>query len=152
MKSSLGGQNESTTFLPGHAMLYTNRVPQNIPSAVIMCGFAIQFVGVVAAYQYVTDGSASAAFVWVPAGIGFLVTLAGVVMWCRRNATSLRKLAGWLLLFGGLTFCIAILGHALGVFFLVAVPALLLSAGVALAAAAATTLNKLRNHRHSHSA
>lgn len=54
-------------------------MPQNTASATITWAFAIQLLGVVAAYRYVTDDSLSAAFVWVPAGIGFVVTLTGVV-------------------------------------------------------------------------
>jgi hypothetical protein len=112
-------------------------VPQNKPSAIIAWGVAIQLLGVVAAYQYMRNGSGPAALIWVPSGIGCLVTLIGVVIWCRRNITKLRRLAGWLLLLGGLTFCIAALGHALGVFFLVAIPTLILGGGAALLAIAA---------------
>jgi hypothetical protein len=126
-------------------------VPHNNPSAIITWGVAIQLLGVLAAYQYVTNSSAPAALVWVPSGIGCLVTIIGVLIWCRRNTTKLRSLAGWLLLLGGLTFCIAALGHALGVFFLIAVPTLILSGGVALLAVAVAVLNKFRSHRHSHS-
>ena len=46
-----------------------------------------------------------------------------------------------------ITFCVAALGHALGVFFLIAIPTLLLSAGVALVAAAAAISNRIRGAR-----
>ncbi len=131
-------------------MAYTSQVPQDMPSAVITIGFIFQILGVVAAYQYVTSGSASAAFVWIPAGTGFGITLVGVVIWCRRNMNRLRSLAGWLFLIGGLTFCVAALGHAIGVFFLIAIPTLLLSAGVAVWAAGAAILKRASGHRHSH--
>jgi small neutral amino acid transporter SnatA (MarC family) len=58
---------------------------------------------------------------------GFLLSLVGLAMWCRRSSKTQRhKLSAILLIVGALTFCIALLGHVLGTFFAIAIPSLLL--------------------------
>ena len=118
------------------------------PGALIALGFASQFVGIVAGYQFVTGSAASAAFVWVPAGAGLLMTTAGLTMWFRRNDHRQRlTLAGILLLVGTLLFGVGALGHAFVVLFLVAIPTMLLGVGMGLWAMAIAIMARLRIRR-----
>src|SRR5438105_2218288 len=112
---------------------YNRRVSQEAAGTTIAAGVILSFLAVFNFYHYVTDG-ASAASVWIPAGIGLVVTLAGVVIWTLRDPASLQRPARWLLLLGAVTFCVGAVGHGFIVFFLIAIPALILSAGVALVA------------------
>src|ERR1700693_1202264 len=88
----LGLSGSGSPLFEGRARHYNNRVPQTTPGAIIACGFAVQLLSVVAAYPYVTAASASAAFIWIPAAIGSLVTLVGVVIWCNPRRLVLAAI------------------------------------------------------------
>ncbi len=123
------------------------------PSVIVSVGFAVQLLGTLAAYQYVTTGRSSAAFVWVPAGLGWVLTILGLAMMYRQTTTTGKRLrlAGKLLAVGILSFLVVALGHAFAVFFLIAIPALVFAIVISLIAAATAFVSKLR-HRHARAA
>lgn len=130
---------------------YTNHVTYE---RLLILGVALQIVGLLAFYQYVTSGPSSAVFIWLTSGTGLVLALIGLVTWCRRNMVTAKliKLAGGLFGLGGITFGFAALGHTFGVFFVVAIPALLLSVAFASLAVIVAVVGRVRSHRRQHEA
>jgi hypothetical protein len=126
--------------------MYTAAVPTERPSresasVASLAGAAAIFWGRQRFAEYVTaDSNVSGTFILILIVGGFLLSLAGLVAWCRRSDKSQRrKLSGILLVFGALTFCVALPGHVLGTFFAVAIPSLLLGIVVRLLPGTRTT-------------
>jgi uncharacterized membrane-anchored protein len=82
----------------------------------------------------------SAAIIWSLVAGGFVLSLVGLAMWCRRATKSQRrKLSAILLGVGAVTFCLALLGHVLLTLVAIAIPAFLLGVAVWLVPAVKTT-------------
>ena len=64
---------------------------------------------------------------------GFVLCLVGLVMWSRwSDKSQQRRVSSILLVIGGLTFCVAMVGHVFITFITVAIPSLLLGIVVRL--------------------